>query len=124
MEASPTAKETRSTRGSGRSGVTDDEEEEYEGDDPELVIPDPMPVLAHKVAKPETPSAFAALGKFAVGDTVSACFATIEMLDFLVNWLEHASRLEMETCSSSRWTSTRRDGATRTAWRGWTPRMP
>ena len=75
--------------------VTDDEEEEYEGDDPELVIPDPMPVLAHKVAKPETPSAFAALGKFAVGDTVSACFATIEMLDFLVNWLEHASRLEM-----------------------------
>ena len=75
--------------------VTDDEEEEFEGDDPELVIPDPMPVLAHKVAKPETPSAFAALGKFAVGDTVSACFATIEMLDFLVNWLEHASRLEM-----------------------------
>ena len=75
--------------------VTDDEEEEFEGDDPELVIPDPMPVLAHKVTKPETPSAFAALGKFAVGDTVSACFATIEMLDFLVNWLEHASRLEM-----------------------------
>lgn len=75
--------------------VTDDEEEEFEGDDPELVIPDNKPVLAHKVAKPETPSAFAALGKFAVGDTVSACFATIEMLDFLVNWLEHASRLEM-----------------------------
>lgn len=76
--------------------VTDDEEEEFEGDDPELVIPDPMPVLAHKVTKHfETPSAFAALGKFAVGDTVSACFATIEMLDFLVNWLEHASRLEM-----------------------------
>jgi len=75
--------------------VTDDEEEEFEGDDPELVIPDPMPVLAHKVTKPETPSAFAALGKFAVGDTVSACFATTEMLDFLVNWLEHASRLEM-----------------------------
>ena len=74
--------------------VTDVEEEEEEGDDPDLVIPDPEPVVV-KVTKPETPSAFAALGKFAVGDTVSACFATIEMLDFLVNWLEHASRLEM-----------------------------
>ena len=45
--------------------------------------------------RPKTPSAVARLGKFVVGDTVSACFATIEMLDFLVNWLEHASRVEM-----------------------------
>ena len=74
--------------------VTDDEEEEEEDDDPDLVIPDPKPVVI-KATKPKTPSAFARLGKFVVGDTVSACFATIEMLDFLVNWLEHASRVEM-----------------------------
>ena len=74
--------------------VTDDEEEEEEDDDPDLVIPDPKPVVI-KATKPKTSSAFARLGKFVVGDTVSACFATIEMLDFLVNWLEHASRVEM-----------------------------
>jgi len=74
--------------------VTDDEEEEEEDDDPDLVIPDPKPAVI-KATKPKTPSAFARLGKFVVGDTVSACFATIEMLDFLVNWLEHASRVEM-----------------------------
>ena len=74
--------------------VTDDEEEEEDDDDPDLVIPDPKPVVI-KATKPKTPSAFARLGKFVVGDTVSACFATIEMLDFLVNWLEHASRVEM-----------------------------
>ena len=80
-----------------RVRTNDDEDgDDDEDEDAETIHPDPTPIVAgvglvasHKFDAEDS------LSKYAVGDTVTACFATVEMRDFLINWLEHARRVDM-----------------------------
>ena len=79
-----------------RVRTNDDEDGDDEDEDEETVHPDPTPIVAgvglvasHKFDAEDS------LSKYAVGDTVTACFATVEMRDFLINWLEHVRRADM-----------------------------
>ena len=80
-----------------RVRTNDDEDgDDDEDEDAETIHPDPTPIVAgvglvasHKFDAEDS------LSKYAVGDTVTACFATVEMRDFLINWLEHVRRVDM-----------------------------
>ena len=124
MEASPTAKETRSTRGSGRSNMSPTTRKRRR----RTTTPtSSSPIRSPSSLRPPNPrhplrspgSASSSSGtRSARASPRSRCstFSSTGSSTLRVS--------KCETCSSSRWTSTRCDGATRTAWRGWTPRMP